>query len=308
MDSVWILASIAAAFFQALRYATLKVLNRTLSTTAATYARMLFGMPFLTLQLFAAMLVTDGGKLVMPTSFLVYSALAAAAQFAGSAIIVYAFQLGNFAVATMLVKTDVVSTAVLGMLLFAQPISVGGWIAIAITLIGVIVTSSGRLPPGALGHGRIRLADLLVGRAARVALLAAIVYSISYLLLREAIVGLGPEVGGPAVRAAWVGVVMTGMTVVIMGAWLLVREPQAFRQMLAMPAACTFLGLVSALGTIFWFFASALTNAAYVAAVAQVQIAFTLAISHFYFNERLRPLEFIGIAIILCGVLIFRFA
>lgn len=305
MDSVWILASLAAAFFQALRYAALKVLNRTLPTTVATYARMLFGMPFLTLHLIAVMLVTDSGRLHLSTSFLMYSALATA-QFAGSAIIVYAFQLGNFAVATMLVKTDVVATAVLGMLLFSQPISLGGWVAIVITLVaGVLVTSAGRLPSGAFGAGRISLADFVVGRAARVALLAALVYSVSYLFLREAIISLGPEVGGPAIRAAWAGVVMT---VVMMGGWLLVRERQAFRQMLAMPGPCMFLGLVSALGTIFWFFASALTNAAYVAAVAQVQIAFTLAISHFYFKERLRPLELVGIVIILFGVLFFRFA
>jgi drug/metabolite transporter (DMT)-like permease len=100
---------------------------------------------------------------------------------------------------------------------------------------------------------------------------------------------------------------MTAITVVMMGAWLIVREPQALRLMLSMPGPCTFLGIVSALGTIFWFFASALTNAAYVAAVTQVQIAFSLVISRFYFDERIRGVELIGIAIILVGVLIFRF-
>src|SRR4029079_3804559 len=128
-----------------------------------------------------------------------YCTLAAAGQFAGSAILVYAFQLGNFAVATMLVKTDVVATAILGLLFFAQPISAGGWLAILVTLTGVLVTSAGRVASGAFRKSDAGLMSLLFGRSARVALLASIIYAISYLLLREAIVMLGPEVGGPAI-------------------------------------------------------------------------------------------------------------
>jgi len=47
---------------------------------------------------------------------------------------------------------------------------------------------------------------------------------------------------------------------------------------------------------------------AYVAAVAQVQIAFTLAISWFYFGERVSRLELAGIVTILAGLLLFRMA
>ena len=47
MDQLWIAAALAAAFFQALRYAALKELNRHLSALVTTYVRMLFGLPLL---------------------------------------------------------------------------------------------------------------------------------------------------------------------------------------------------------------------------------------------------------------------
>ena len=59
---------------------------------------------------------------------------------------------------------------------------------------------------------------------------------------------------------------------------------------------------------VLWYLASALTNASYVAAVAQVQIVFVLIISRFWFREQIRPLELAGIAVILAGVLLFRLA
>src|SRR5690606_31801337 len=51
MDSIWIWASVSAAFFQALRYAGLKVLNQRLSTQVTTYVRILFTLPILIVYL-----------------------------------------------------------------------------------------------------------------------------------------------------------------------------------------------------------------------------------------------------------------
>jgi drug/metabolite transporter (DMT)-like permease len=99
---------------------------------------------------------------------------------------------------------------------------------------------------------------------------------------------------------------MTVMSFVILGLWLLLTERQGLIRVLHHKRLCTILGVTSALGTIAWFFASALHNAAYVAAVAQVQIIFTLALSHYWFNEPVRRIELAGIAVILVGVILFR--
>lgn len=308
MENLWIISAIAAAFFQAIRLAAQKDLNRHLSTLATAYARVLFGLPVLTLHLLVLLAMNGAGVIAMSPRFLLMCLGAAFGQVLGSALLVRMFQIGNFAVATMLVKVDVIITAVAGTLLFSQGIPPAGWLAILVTVVGMLLTSAGRLPAGVLRPAERSLTELLLGPATRFALMAAAMYAFSYLFLREAIVELEPIVASPALRAAWAGVIMTVLSVATFGVWLIAREREQLARMRGVFGLCCFVGVMSALGTIFWFFASAFAKAAYVAAVAQVQIAFTLALSHFYFRERIRPLELVGIAVILAGVLLFRVA
>ena len=94
----------------------------------------------------------------------------------------------------------------------------------------------------------------------------------------------------------------------MLGAFLLATQPRELFRVFQFPKLCWFFGLASSLGTIGWFLASALANASYVAAVAQVQVAFTLLLSYFYFGERIRGIEIAGIIIMVAGLLLFRTA
>ena len=133
------------------------------------------------------------------------------------------------------------------------------------------------------------------------------VNAISFLLLREAIFAIDMG-GGPLMRAAFAAAAMNLSGVLMVGAWLLATDRPGLVQIGRHLRLGVFVGSASALGTIFWYIASALTNASYVAAVAQVQIVFVLAISRYWFRETIRPLELAGMAIILAGVLLFRLA
>lgn len=305
MESIWIWASVSAAFFQALRYAGLKVLNQRLSTQVTTYTRILFTLPLLIVY-FAAVLWWTGEPLPpLSRGLVLYSAAAAIAQFVGTVLLVRLFQLGNFAVATLIIKADVIMTALIGTAFFSEAITPIGWIAIIVTMFGVIVISSGRPGPAADGAAsrsrRSAMAPAIVG------LSAAIVYSLSYLCLREGILDIDPS-AGTLVRAAYSVLVMAMLSAVMVGAYLLVREPRELVRMFSYQKLCWFIGITSAIGSIAWFIAAALTNASYVAAVAQVQIVFALLLSYFYFGERVRALEIAGIAIIVAGLALFRMA
>lgn len=305
MEYLWIVSSIAAAFFQSMRLGALKQLNQTLSVTATSYVRVLFTLPFLTVYLLGVCLATGEPLPAAHAKFLICTCIAALGQFVGTVVLVRLFQIGNFAVGTMLQKTDVLMTAVIGSVFFSEMISAGGWLAILVTAGGVILISAGRLPAAARQAARAGLGEMLFGPTTRIGLLTGLLFGLSYLFLREAILALDPA-RSALMRAAFAGFAMTAWSFLIVGAWFALFDRQALRKVRGFFRLCTFLGLASSLGTIFWFLASALANAAYVAAVAQVQIVFTLAISWFYFGERIGKLEFAGMIVILAGLILFR--
>jgi len=304
MEHLWIFASLAAAFFQALRYAALKELNQHLSATVTTYVRMLFGLPFLVVYLMA---VLHAQGVSLPDTnpwFWGYCALTAFLQFGMTLLVVQLFQHGNFAVGLMIQRADVILTAVIGSVLFSEAISRLGWVAIAITVCGVLAASAARMAPSAWGKGA-GLTEILLGPATRLGRSSARGAAISYLALREAILTLEPS-ANPLVKGATAAVATTAVSFFLIGLWLAFREGRELARIRHWPWLCTLAGFASAAGTVGWFTASALTNASYVAAVAQVQIVFALLISRYWFRETIRPLELVGIALIVGGVMMFR--
>lgn len=305
MDQLWIIASVLAAFFQSLRHAALKEMNRHLSASVTSYARVLFGLPLLIAWLAGVMWAT-GDPLPAPTpAFLAFSALAALTQFLGTAALIHLFRLGNMAVGIMLNKTDVILTAIVGSLLFSERITPGGWLAIVITVAGVMIASAGRLPLAGIGGRGVSILRVVLGRPTQIGLLSGLIFATSYLALREGILALGPT-GSPMVRSAFAAVAMTAISFVIMGIWLLATQPTGLAAIRRHMGLGLVVGATSAVGTVAWFLASALANASYVAAVAQVQIVFTLALSRYWFHESITRIELAGIVVILAGVLMFR--
>jgi drug/metabolite transporter (DMT)-like permease len=307
MEFLWIYAAGGAALCQALRYAALKELNRHLSTLVSTYVRILFSFPLQLVYVLALYAWLGLGIPSMSAWFVLCSAITAAGQFLGTALMVRLFQIGNFAVGTMLAKSDVIMTAVIGTVLFNEVISRIGWVALLITAAGVMLTSAGRFPASAWKAGGAGPMAVLFGPATRIGLLSGLLNALSYQFLKEAITALDPELA-PAARAAWAGLSMSLCSVVMLGGWLLLTERDGLKRIARHQGAAWFLGLMSAAGTIMWYLASSMTNASYVAAVAQVQVVFSLALSRYWFGERIRPLELAGIVTIVGGILLFKLA
>jgi drug/metabolite transporter (DMT)-like permease len=307
MEHLWIAASIAAAFFQALRYAALKELNQHLSALVTTYVRMLFGLPFLAAHLAAVLHWTGTPLPETNLRFWLGCAAAAVLQVFMTVLIVRLFHLSNFAVGLMLTRADVILTAIIGSLFFSEVVSRWGWLAIGLTVAGVLTASAGRISPAAWKAGDKGLADILVGPATRVGMAAALCAAISYLILRDAIMAIDPSLG-PAIRAASAGVGMTLVSFVLVGLWLAATDLEGLLRIRQWPGLCVLAGFASAAGTVCWFLAAALTNVSYVAAVVQIQIVFALIFSRYWFREEIRALELVGIALILVGVLVFRLA
>lgn len=305
MEHLWIAESAAAALFQSLRYAILKELNKSLSALVATYVRILFSFPLQVVYVALVLTITGASLPPVNTRFLICSALTAIAQFVGTALMIRLFQVGNFAVGTMLAKSDVILTALIGTAFFSEVVSTVGWLAILLTVLGVMIVSVGRMPAEAWQKRGVGLLDQMIGKATRLGLTIGLINAVAYQLLKEAMMALDPT-AAPVVRAAYAGFAMTGFSVVILGGWLLCTQREGLMRIRDHQAAGWSLGLLSSLATIMWYLATIAANASYVAAVAQVQIVFSLLLSRYWFKETIRPWELVGIATILVGVLMFR--
>jgi len=302
---VWIPLSVFAALMQSVRTAAQKQLNQRMSTMGTTYVRSLFGMPVLLVFLGAATLYTGRGVPEFKPAFLFHTACGALTQVFATALLIQMFRLKNFAVGTMLTKSDLILTAVIGTILFTEQITPLGWIAILVVMGGVILMLLGKAGAATFGAPGAALSHLLLGRPTQVALLCALLFSLSYLFLRAATLALGEE-HHFLWRSGWTVVLATALQTVCLGLWLAYKEPAVLRQMWPMRGIASFIGLTSALGSIGWYSAFALQNASYVRSVGQIEAVFTLAISWLYFREKITSLELMGIAVTVAGVLMFR--
>ncbi len=304
MELIWIPISVFAALMQAVRTAAQKTLNQSMSNMGTTYVRSLFGLPFLVMFLAAVLYVNGGGVPEFRPAFVAYCFGGAAAQVLATALLIHMFTLRSFAVGTMLTKSDILMTAIIGSAFFSERLSLIGWCALFVVLTGVMLLLGGRLGTRALRAGGTTVREVVLERATGVAFLCALMFTFSYLFIREATLLLEP--GSFLWRGGWTVVVVTTMQTVVVGAWLLLKEPGVFRQIWPNRRIISFIGLTSALGSIGWFTAFALENASYVRAVAQVEGIFTLLISWLYFRESLKAIELLGIAVMIGGVLMFR--
>ena len=97
---------------------------------------------------------------------------------------------------------------------------------------------------------------------------------------------------------------MNTLQILMQGTFLAWREPDELRKAIATWRSSSWVGTLSALGSACWFTAFAMAEVALVRSVGQVEIVFTLLFSRFYLKETLKPGDIVGLALVVCGVLV----
>ena len=141
MEHLWIAIVLVAAALQTARNAGQKYLSGHLSALSATWIRFVFGLPFALLYLSILINYSPFKLDILNQDFLVSCALAALCQLSGTAFLIILFRLRNFAIGSTYVRTEVVVAAFIGTVFFDELISVMGWVAIFISVSGVIIIS-----------------------------------------------------------------------------------------------------------------------------------------------------------------------
>jgi drug/metabolite transporter (DMT)-like permease len=293
---LWIPITIAAAFGQNLRSALQKSLKGRLSTGGAAYSRFCYAVPFALIYL-AGLLAYNGAELPeINGRFLAFGAIGGVTQIFATFLLVHLFSYRNFAVGNAFSKTETVQTALVGVVVLGDPISSGVALAICVSLTGVVALS--------FGKGQLDARSLIAGlkeRTTIIGVFSGTMFGVSAVSYRAASLSLG---GPDAItQAAFTLACVTVFQTLLMGFWLLKREPG---QLAAVGKAWRIAGLVGLCGMIAsacWFTAMTLENAAHVRALGQIELVFTFIASTLYFREKSNRVEIIGILFILSGIL-----
>ncbi len=295
--SLWIPITIVAAFLQNLRSVLQKAIRGRLSTTGAAYARFVYALPIAVLYLWA---LQGLGGFAVPqanTAFILYCALGGIAQILFTVVLLWMFSFRSFAVGTTFSKLEVVLIAVIGGVLLGDTVGPLALLAIAIGAIGTVLLAMTEtaLGPRALLRG-------LTEKATLIGLLSAALLGASVVCFRGAALALGSE--DFVMAAALTLVVALTIQTVAMGAWFLIFDRAELGRVFAEWRRAAPVGLVGMACSACWFMAFTLQNAAYVRALGQVELVFTFAAGLFVFREKTTRTELVGVALIVCAILL----
>lgn len=294
---LWIPITITAAFMQNARSAIQKHLKGRLTTLGAAYVRFLYALPF-ALAYLAVLHYGAGMPLPQPNpTFLMYVLLGGLTQVLFTVVLLYLFQFRNFAVGTTFSKTEVFQVAILGFLILGDEVTLTAAVAIGLASLGVIVLSA--------GQSKVSLAALVTGvseKATLIGLLCGAFLGASVVFFRGATLAL--EWDNLMMTAAYTLTVALILQTVMMGAYLLWKEAATLRDVVVHWKWSAAVGFVGMAGSIAWFVAFTMQNAAYVRALGQIELVFTFLASYFWFKERVTRLEVIGILMIVAAILL----
>lgn len=293
---LWIAVTLSAAFFQTLRFMLHKVLSMgALSSTGSTFARFAYALPAAALCTFGYLWIGGHDWPALGLAFWLYAWIGALGQILATVCVVALFGQRNFAVGITFKKTEVIQTAIVGLILLGENIAVLGWVAILVGLVGVLLLSE---TPGLGGNWLARMGS----RAVALGLASGLFFAFSAVGYRAASLEIVSD--APFVRSSVTLICVVFSQVVAMLVWLAWRDPGQIAAVWAARRTAIWLGLTSMAGSLSWFTAFTLQTAAYVQALGQVELVFSLMASVLFFKERVTARELAGIGFLALSVLI----
>ncbi|WP_170442943.1 EamA family transporter [Ruegeria arenilitoris] len=294
--SLWIPVTLAAATFQTVRFMLQKSLSSVkLSATGATFARFAYSMPLVLLGLVVAMRLSGLPLPSLPPLFWLYAAIGGVSQILATICVVALFKQRNFAVGITFKKTEVIQTAIVGFVVLGDRVSTGAFGAILLGLLAVLLLSK---TPGGSGAWWRHLTN----RASQLGLGSGVLFAFSAVSYRGASLQLGD--GEAWFRALVTLAVVVSIQFLSMALWLVWRDRAELRAVWDTRRTGIFVGLTSLGGSFCWFWAFSLQNAAYVKALGQVELIFSLMASVLVFRETVTRREIAGMVLLGLSILI----
>ncbi|EBA05468.1 hypothetical protein RB2150_15301 [Rhodobacteraceae bacterium HTCC2150] len=300
--SLWILITICAAFLQNLRFMLQKqVKSLGLTALGATFARFVFSMPVILVLAFTYLNVSGAAFPKIETQFWPYAMVGGIAQILATVFVVALFSERNFAVGMTFKKTEVMLTALIGFILLGEGVSGIGFISIAVGFIGVLLLSDPPKP-----DPKRKLWERIFNKASIFGVSSGVFFAISAVSYRAATLSVGS--GDFILRAALSLAFVTCFQTVVMAIWMSVRARPEMGLVIRSWRITGLVGILGMGGSLCWFMAFTLQNAAYVFTLGQVELIFAFVASYFYFKEQPTPREVLGALVIVISVVVLMFS
>jgi drug/metabolite transporter (DMT)-like permease len=292
---LWIAVTIGAAFFQTLRFMLQKLLSASaLSSAGATFARFFYSAPLVVVLLATYFALTETAFPATSLRYWIFALSGGLAQILATLCVVMLFKTRNFAVGITFKKTEVIQTALVGFVILGESISQAGFAVIMIGLIGVLLLSE---MPEMEGDWFRRIRN----QASQLGVLAGFLFAISGVCYRGA--SLEIDSADPLLRAGVTLACVTSAQLIGMALWLRWFEPGQISAVWAARRSAAWIGLTSMVGSFCWFTAFTLQNVAYVNALGQIELIFSLIASVFFFKERITKKELAGLGFLTISIL-----
>lgn len=296
MAWAWIPLTLWAALAQTARNAAQRSVTAELGTLAATLVRFLYGLPLATAWVAGLTLV--GGGYPVPHFSLPYASwqvMGALTQVGATAFLLLAMKERNFVLAVAYSKTEVLQVALFSAVLLQElpgPLALG---AMAVSTLGVVLLS---LPAG--GWRAVRTGGSN-RKLVTYGLACGACFALASVGFRGASLALGDGVA-PWVAGAWGVFWAQLLQSVVLGGWLLVRQPGVAGAIARAWRLSVVAGSMGALASIAWFTAYAMRPASDVRTLGLVEVLFSYLVSRRMFRESLSRTEGIGLALVLAGL------
>ena len=294
MIEIWIPITIIAAFSQNLRSIFQKKLQDKLSNIGATYVRFAYGLPFVIIYFLAVNNFSEEHLLSnkINLQFMLYCIVGGISQIIATFLLLKIFVTSNFAVGTVYSKTEPIQAAFFGFILLNEIITLIGFLGILIGLVGIIITAFSKINKGYSLFSSTVLLGLLSGT----------LFGLSAVMFRGASHSLYTY--NFLLSSAFTLLIAISIQTIILTFYIYFTDIKQFHLILVNWKQSVIVGLFGAVASLCWFYAMSIQNVAYVRALGQIELIFTIFASIFYFKEKFKFAELLGIVITLIGILI----
>ena len=293
MLDLWVIITILAAFSQNLRSTFQKKLQSDLSDIGATNVRFLFGLPFAIIYFLFLHNSYEVTLTSIPNKFILFALIGGVSQIIATFLLLKIFNYKNFAVGTTYSKTEPIQALFFSILILGETISYMGVIGIIIGIFGVIFISykSNKLSYDNKPDSKT---SIYLG------LLSGALFGIAAVMFRGASLSLNLD--NLLYSSGLTLLVALFIQTTLLGIYLLITDKNQILLSFDNLKDCTIVGFFGALASMCWFYAMSIQNVAYVRALGQIELVFTILMTLIYFKEKISFREIIGICFILIGI------